>query len=516
MSLTKPFAAEASDREAFVNALDNLHVYGQRATPNLGFLGWSGRLALVLVIIDLFAIALGFGAAILIADVLRALLSIDQIAAWPFLVGRSHELALLAGLAIGIFAFGGLYRRSGWEVDEIRKVVAGVCLIGMFDATLQFVLDDHNSRLWAVVAYPLVAFSVICCRMIFRALPSLRDAMTSHIVLLGGATTPETLISELRESRAGHINLLHNWSLEEIHSRNPLHLVQMLDRLARGRGIPTHRVQIVLAPAPEEFEAAQKILSMLNAARRTYSVVLPFTGLARNGLNLQKVVGADMVMAEMHPTRQPPVTYIFKRVFDLIVAVSLTLLLAPVLLFISVLLLLEGGPIFFAQARVGRNGRIFRCFKFRSMRVDAEERLQGLLANDPAARQEWAEFQKLQDDPRITQLGHFLRKTSLDELPQLFNVLLGDMSLVGPRPIISPDVEGYPGDRAYYQNPDFTYYKRCTPGITGLWQVSGRSDTRHDERVRLDRWYARNWSFWLDFMILLKTIRVVLGRNGSM
>ncbi|MEL6793962.1 MAG: sugar transferase, partial [Pseudomonadota bacterium] len=99
--------------------------------------------------------------------------------------------------------------------------------------------------------------------------------------------------------------------------------------------------------------------------------------------------------------------------------------------------------------------------------------------------------------------------------PQLFNVLRGDMSLVGPRPIIAPDVPGYPGDKSYFNSADFAYYSRCTPGITGLWQVSGRSSTRHDERVRLDRWYSRNWSFWLDLMILLKTVRVVIMRSGS-
>ncbi len=516
MTLSKLFPVDASqDGGSFVRSLDSLHTYSQGATANLGLLGWSGRLALALAVIDLFAIAIAFGAAVLIADIFRVLLAADQITAWPFLVERSPELVLLAGLAIGIFAFGGLYRRSGWEVDEIRKIVAGVCLVGMFDATLQFALDDHNSRLWTLIAYPLVALSVISCRMVFRALPSLREAMTSHIVLLGNGTKPESLIYELRESRAGHVNLLHSLSLEDVRTRDPLHLIQMLDRLARSRGIPAHRVQIVLAPSPEEIDTAQKMLRIMNAARRTYSVVLPFMGLAQNGLSLQKAVGADMVMAEMHPTRQPPATYVFKRLFDLMIGAVLTILFAPVLLFISALLLLEGGPVFFMQPRVGQNGRIFRCFKFRSMRVDAEERLRDLLVTDAAARAEWAKYQKLQDDPRITKLGQFLRKTSLDELPQLLNVLLGDMSLVGPRPIISPDIEGYPGDRAYYDNPDFVYYKRCTPGITGLWQVSGRSDTSHDERIRLDRWYARNWTFWLDFMILLKTIRVVLFRGGS-
>lgn len=519
MSLSDQFAEVSSERRSFrkSNPLfdGSLSRIGRRPILNLHLLGWTGRLALALIMVDLFAIAMGFGLAVVVADTLRALLEVDQIAAWPFLTARAHELCLMAGLAVGIFAFGGLYRRSGWELDEIRKVVAGICLVAMFDATLQFVLNDHNSRIWAVVAYPLVALSVISCRMAMRSLPSMRDAMTSHIVMLGRGTTPETLIHELRESRAGEVNLLHSLSLEDVHTRDPHQLIQMLERLAWSRGVPVHRVQIVLTPQPDELDAAQTVLNLLNATQLPYSVILPFAGLARSGLCLRSVVGADMVMAEMQPSGPALLTSLFKRLFDLFTGTLMLVLLAPVLVALILLLWLEKGPVFFSQPRVGRGGRVFNCLKFRSMRVDAQERLKVLLDNDPEARLEWAKYQKLQDDPRVTTLGKFLRKTSLDELPQLFNVLLGDMSLVGPRPIIAPEIDGYPGDRAYYANPDFTYYKRCTPGITGLWQVSGRNETSHDERVRLDRWYARNWSLWLDLMILLKTIRVVLLRGGS-
>lgn len=479
-------------------------------------LGFAGRLALALILVDLVAIALGFGLAALVADGLRAASGYGQVSALFFLSERAQELALLAGLSIGIFAFGGLYRRSSWELDEIRRIVAGIGLVALFDATLQFALRDHNSRLWFMAAYPMVMLSVVSLRMIVRGLPQVREAMTSHIVLLGTGVAPDLLIYEMRESHAAPVKLLRNLPLSKITGRDPEMLDQLINRLARHAGVPTHRVAVVIAPTPDEIGEAQEVIGLLSKIGRPQSVVLPFTGLARNGVSLQKVIGADMVMAEIRPKAPNTLQYLLKRTFDMVVGLLVLAAVSPVLIAISALLMLtERGPVFFRQLRVGKNGKDFWCYKFRSMRTDAQERLEELLANDPKARAEWAETQKLQNDPRITPLGHFLRKTSLDELPQIFNVLTGEMSLIGPRPIISPTVDGYPGDKAYYHSPEFRYYARCTPGITGLWQVSGRSDTRHEERVRLDRWYARNWTVWLDLMILFKTVRVVMFGKGS-
>ncbi|MEL6479293.1 MAG: sugar transferase, partial [Pseudomonadota bacterium] len=343
----------------------------------------------------------------------------------------------------------------------------------------------------------------------------LKQAMTSHLVVLGNGSPPELLLDQLRESRATPVKLLQSLPLSDLEGRHPKVLGRMLDRLARRAGIPGHRLLTVLSPSPEEIERSQTAIRMLNAAGRPFTIVLPFDGLARRGLTLQKTVGADMVLVEMQPTSQTLSAQIFKRIFDFTVTAIGVAVISPLLLAITVMLVFEQGPIFFSQSRVGRNDRRFRCYKFRTMRPDAEQRLKTLLASDPEKRREWETYQKLSDDPRITPLGHFLRKTSLDELPQLFNVLKGEMSLVGPRPIVAPEVPGYDSDRAYYESSDIAYYLRCTPGITGLWQVAGRASTTHDERIRLDRWYARNWSPWLDLMILFKTVRVVLDRSGS-
>jgi len=197
-----------------------------------------------------------------------------------------------------------------------------------------------------------------------------------------------------------------------------------------------------------------------------------------------------------------------KRVFDITAASLLLLLFLPLMFFIGVIMFsTEGGDIFFAHSRIGYRGRSFRCFKFRSMVKNAEAALARHLQENPAARQEWEATQKLRDDPRITPLGRFLRATSLDELPQLFNVVAGDMSLVGPRPIVSNEIARY---GIYFED-----YASARPGLTGLWQVSGRNDIDYDRRVELDRTYVTAWSFSRDLMILLRTVKVVFSRVGS-
>jgi lipopolysaccharide/colanic/teichoic acid biosynthesis glycosyltransferase len=201
--------------------------------------------------------------------------------------------------------------------------------------------------------------------------------------------------------------------------------------------------------------------------------------------------------------------HIVKRSLDILGAGTLLLLLLPAMLAIALIVRRDGGPILFRHARVGLGGRQFPCLKFRSMVVDAEKRMAELLAADPAAAEEWATRRKLPRDPRITRIGGFLRRTSLDELPQLLNVLRGEMSLVGPRPVVREELD------LHYSPAAAAAYCEVRPGITGLWQISGRSDTTYAERVTLDTRYVRTWSVLLDLRILLKTIPAVLERRGA-
>lgn len=221
---------------------------------------------------------------------------------------------------------------------------------------------------------------------------------------------------------------------------------------------------------------------------------------------------------EKRPRRMPslfqkskyprPARSALKRMIDIIGASVGLVLVAPFLLPVMFLIRYhDGGPAIFAQERVGHGGKIFRCYKLRSMVVDAADRLQEVIDSDPAAREEWDRTQKLTNDPRITRLGKFLRKSSLDELPQLWNILRGDMSIVGPRPIVDYEVPKY--------GTDFIYYTDVRPGLTGPWQVSGRSDTSYDERVKLDVKYVREWSVFKDIVVIVKTIPAILLSKGA-
>lgn len=196
-----------------------------------------------------------------------------------------------------------------------------------------------------------------------------------------------------------------------------------------------------------------------------------------------------------------------KRAIDLALAVVLAPLVLILILPICVLVLLESGSPVYRHVRVGRGGRIFHCYKIRTMAADADAQLKALLERNQLARAEWAEQFKLKADPRVTHLGRFLRKASLDELPQLWNVLKGEMSFIGPRPIIPEELQLY-GEHA-------AAYLACSPGISGLWQVSGRNDISYEERVLLDERYARHWTLMLDLAILLRTVPVVLKARGS-
>jgi exopolysaccharide production protein ExoY len=203
-----------------------------------------------------------------------------------------------------------------------------------------------------------------------------------------------------------------------------------------------------------------------------------------------------------------PVGGLQKRVFDLCVAgIALTILI-PVMTMVALMVWLADrrNPIF-VHRRIGWQERTFHCLKFRSMVPDADSALRAHLAENPDAALEWAISRKLRNDPRVSKLGRLLRSTSLDELPQLINVLLGDMSIVGPRPIVKEEVPRY--------GADFEYYRACRPGLTGLWQVSGRSDCHYRQRVSLDTEYATRWSLIRDVWIVIRTIPAVLTREGS-
>ena len=196
-----------------------------------------------------------------------------------------------------------------------------------------------------------------------------------------------------------------------------------------------------------------------------------------------------------------------KRIFDIVFAIALLPIIVPTIIVLWVVISRDGGNAFFGHRRIGRDGKVFRCWKLRTMVVDAEERLRAHLRDNPEAATEWKTYHKLTDDPRVTPLGRFLRRTSLDELPQIWNVLRNEMSFVGPRPVVRSELHKY--------GPHRVTYKSMMPGITGLWQVSGRNDISYAERVELDLAYSNSMSFFTDTVLIARTGLSVIARTGK-
>ncbi|HHD2620505.1 TPA: exopolysaccharide biosynthesis polyprenyl glycosylphosphotransferase, partial [Escherichia coli] len=231
---------------------------------------------------------------------------------------------------------------------------------------------------------------------------------------------------------------------------------------------------------------------------RYVSVIPTLRGMPLDSTDMSFIFSHEVMIFRVQQNLAKWSSRTLKRLFDIIASIAIIILLSPVLLYISRLVKKDGGPAIYGHERIGKDGKPFKCLKFRSMVTNSKDVLNELLQNDPEAKREWDTTFKLKNDPRITKIGAVLRRTSLDELPQLFNVLKGEMSLVGPRPIITAELERY--------NEEVDYYLLSKPGMTGLWQVSGRSDVDYETRVYLDAWYVKNWSMWNDIAILFKTV----------
>ncbi|KKZ19479.1 undecaprenyl-phosphate galactose phosphotransferase WbaP [Serratia ureilytica] len=272
--------------------------------------------------------------------------------------------------------------------------------------------------------------------------------------------------------------------------------------------VDPENTQVIVAVEFEQHALRDYWLKTLaKHACRSVSVIPTLRGVPLYGTDMSFIFSHEVMILRVNNNLAKLTSRFVKRVFDIFGSLAIMTILSPVLLGILLMVSKDGGKPIYGHERVGLKGRKFKCLKFRSMVTNSKEVLANLLATDSEALAEWNKDFKLKNDPRITKIGGFIRKTSLDELPQLWNVLRGDMSLVGPRPIIEEELERYAGD--------VDYYLMAKPGMTGLWQVSGRNDVDYDTRVYFDSWYVKNWSLWNDIVILFKTVNVVLRRDGA-
>jgi undecaprenyl-phosphate galactose phosphotransferase len=310
----------------------------------------------------------------------------------------------------------------------------------------------------------------------------------------------------MKALRSNKLLLIHVKSIVFLKNFNNDEIERIVSRIGKLKSVDV--VIIALERANEEF--LSKLVSKLHSVvRKTYFI--PNIGeLPLLNSEMLFVMSHDVPFISIRNNLLLPVNRFIKRSFDIVFSLFAIILSFPILLILSVLIVLEspGWPIYKSR-RVGKGGKEFYCYKLRSMYKDAEERLKEILEKDPAKREEWEKYRKLKDDPRITKIGKIIRKLSLDEFPQFFNVLKGEMSIVGPRAVTKEEIE------KYYREEGKYYYYLVTPGITGLWQVLGRNEKDYDFRVKTDIWYVANWSFWLDIVIILKTIPAVIKSEGA-
>ncbi len=444
--------------------------------------------------------------------------------AGPELLG--HALALSSVLALGGAAISVWYfwlrghysrRRSSWDrLGDIAFVAGSLIALEHLAAwqglagTLPF---SALLLLWAAVGALLLSGRIAVRRYLERAGRWRRPA-----VVLGSGQRAQEVARAVAEDQDLGLSVTHIVQFAQAGSADEVEMVTIA-----GEEVPILATQdplaalflrfrdhvILIAPPPEEFAAVDKLVPTLTSLCPTVGVALPTVGLSVTGAATQVLLRRDVALVWMQNRLMRLEWRAMKRCFDVLAAAGILIFTSPILLTVALLIrLLDGAPVFFAQERVGRNGKIFRMIKFRTMVNDAEEILAQWKAEHP---ERWAAYKannfKLSNDPRVTLLGRLLRQTSIDELPQLWNALKGDMSLVGPRPLLRREVSDYGGN--------IQLYLTARPGLSGLWQVSGRSETQFSDRAQLDGWYVRNWSFWYDIVIIFKTVRIVLGRSGA-
>lgn len=420
------------------------------------------------------------------------------------------QLWPVLGLFILAYAIVGLYPGVAISpVDEMRWICLTTTLMYLVLAAMVFMRREGEiySRGVFVMAWVLSVLMVIICRALARLAFARRCWWGYPTMILGAGKTGRMVIRTLK--RRPSIGLKPVLVLDDNPEKHGLLQgvpvvggVELAPALAHSRKIPYAIVAMPGVPRDRLLDLLERYGSSF-----AHLLVIPdlfeFSSLWVEAKDMGGVLGLEIRQRLLLPGPR-----FAKFSIDLAATLMGGLFILPMIGLIALLIKLDSpGPIFYSQTRIGQGGQPFRAWKFRTMVRKADDALKDYLEQHPDLREAWERDQKLRYDPRVTRVGRFLRRTSLDELPQLWNILRGEMSLVGPRPIIEEEISRY-GDK-------FLLYTKVIPGLTGLWQVSGRNNITYEERVSLDAYYVRNWSVWLDMYILLRTVWVVLTGEGA-
>lgn len=369
---------------------------------------------------------------------------------------------------------------------------------------------DYKFFLGMGIFLVITYISICVFRQLFIKLCNYWGILKEPVIFINAGSTTEKIIKFLGTNSCIGFKVLGIVD-ENFHSdylANNFRLLKNIDKAKRYIEELNIKTVIIAAPKMNKYKLVD-IINQIQPVTRNILFVPDLIGIPVANLELKRLYMDNILLLNVRNNLSLLKNKIAKRIFDIVLGLLICIPVVPILVLLSIWVRLDSkGPIFFNAKRIGRDGKEFTCYKFRSMHMNADKLLKDYLAKNPEAKAEWDEFQKLKDyDPRVTKAGKIMRKLSLDELPQIFNVLKGEMSLVGPRPYLPREIEKMG-----------TYYAiiiKTVPGITGFWQVNGRSDVSFAGRLKMDDWYIRNWSVWIDIVLLFKTIKVVFFGKGA-
>lgn len=399
------------------------------------------------------------------------------------------------------------YRKPFWfELKEILRTLLILSVIEL--AMIGFSKLYFSRYLWATIWIASFLIVPLGRVLIKKYLIHSKLYLKKTIIIGGGENALEAYNALQSEPYLG-------LTVKYFISENPSPEVQQLNipvipdfKQGIWKLVSSEQDQFIIALEDHESEERNQWLRYLSKRNyRSVSVIPSLRGLPLYSTDMAFLFSYDVILLRINHNLAKRSSRLIKRTADILLSLFGLIILSPLFLYLTIKIRQDGGNAIYGHKRIGQNGKSFNCLKFRTMIINSEQVLQNLLENDPLAKAEWEKDFKLKNDPRITPIGHWLRKTSLDELPQLWNVLKGEMSLVGPRPVVKAELARY--------CEEIDYYLMAKPGMTGLWQVSGRNDVDYEKRVYFDSWYVKNWSLWNDFVILCKTIKAVLERSGA-
>ncbi|HXX80881.1 MAG TPA: undecaprenyl-phosphate galactose phosphotransferase WbaP [Thermodesulfovibrionales bacterium] len=437
---------------------------------------------------------------------------ISNLPGFPFSYSYYLSLWWIPLIFMFFLLYEGLYEKNLPFWDEARIILKAVSLASLTIMTIVTLgkMQDRVSRIVLLSLWTASLFTFPLLRLWGKKCLYLMGVWKERVLILGAGNAGRLTMEGLeRERHMGYevVGFLDDDEQKKgkvFKGKKVFGGIKHFPKFIKELNIST----IIIAMPSLSPERLSTLTANVQNLSANTMVIPDLKGIALLNTELLHLFYEELFLMNIRNNLKSAPNRLVKRMFDMLLSTAMMPLLLPLIGIIGAVIRWETpGPAIYAHDRIGKNGKTFRCYKFRTMQKDAEERLKEILEKDEEIRNEWEKTWKLKEDPRITKIGRFLRKTSLDELPQIFNVMRGEMSLVGPRPYLLREQEAV--------ESQLQIICSIKPGITGLWQVSGRSNTDYGYRLKLDAWYVVNWSLWFDIAILFKTIRVVTKREGA-